>query len=459
MRWMVWMCALAMVGCGDDDGPAPDGGVDAAMVDGGDLDGGVEGDAGDEDAGTPSTLCPAGDAILDPVSGAPAFVVVGGDYTSSAVSLLAADGTVLVDSWIDSGTTAPGLVTTLSGDVVVPTRTLDGTVALIDRFMTDVVSLWCLDGSLVGQLRVRGADGSFSSNPTDVVVLDENEGWISRYEQNLAAGAPELDRGSDLVGFDPSTMTTDGRRVDLTAFGGTVRGLDGEGEEVDVAVWPRPSSIVPVGDLLVVGLDRIPADLFGTARGAGEGTVVVVDLADLSVSSLELEGLRNCGRVQAIPGAEDEVLVSCAGYSNVGFADAAGVRATAGLVRLRAVDGELEVVTRWDTREDDAALLATSGAVALGGDRVVGVAAGDFATVGDRLVLTNLATGDQSTLLTVDESFVLGSGAVLGNLLLWPDATSTDPVMRRFAVGETLTEGESFEVGPASLPPRGVSTL
>jgi hypothetical protein len=90
---------------------------------------------------------------------------------------------------------------------------------------------------------------------------------------------------------------------------------------------------------------------------------------------------------------------------------------------------------------------------------VVGVAAGDVATVGDRLVLTNLSTGAQTTLLTVDESFVLGSGALLGNLLLWPDATSTDPVMRRFTVGETLTEGESFEVGPASLPPRGVSTL
>lgn len=420
MRWMAWMCVLAMAGCGDDENR---------------------------------------EAILVPVRGEPAFVVVSTDYTSSAVSLLAADGTVLVDSWIDSGTTGPGLVTTLSGDVVVPTQSLPGTVTLIDRFMTDVVTTWRLDGSLVGQLRVRGADGSFSSNPTDVVVLDENEGWISRYEQNLAAGAPELDRGSDLVAFDPRTMTTDGRRVDLTAFGGNVRGLDGEGAEVDVAVWPRPSSIVPVGDLLVVGLDRIPADLFGTARGAGEGTVAVVDLADLSVTSLELEGLRNCGRVQAIPGTDDEVLVSCSGYSNVGFADTPGVRATAGLVRLRAVEGELEVVTRWDASGDDDALLATSGAVALGGDRVVGVAAGDFATVGDRLVLTDLASGEQSTLLTVDESFVLGSGALLGNLLLWPDATSTDPVVRRFLVGETLTEGETFEVGPASLPPRGVSTL
>lgn len=458
MRWVTWVLALAMVGCGDDDGGTSvlDGGRDSGTADGGD--GGMESDAGD-DASTPVALCPAGDAILDPVSGTAAFLVVGGDYTSSAVSLLASDGTVLVDSWIDSGTTAPGLVTTLSGDVVLPTRTLAGTVTLIDRLATDVVSLWCLDGSLVGQLRVRGADGSFSSNPQDVVLLDENEGWISRYEQNPAAGAPELDRGSDLVGFDPRTMTLDGRRVDLSDFGGTVTGLDGSGEEVDVALWPRVASIVPFEDVLVVGLDRLPADLFGTARGAGEGVVVTVDLADLSVSSVELTGLRNCGGVQAIPGATGEVLVACGGYSNVGFADTAGVRATAGLVRLRVVDGELEVVTRWDASDAEDSLLATSGVVALGGDRVVGVAAGDFATVGDRLVVTDLGTGVQSITLTVDESFVLGSGAVVGSTLLWPDATSTDPVVRRFTVGASLTEGESFEVGPASLPPRGIQAL
>ena len=75
MRWMAWMCALAMAGCGDDDGTATDGGVDAAMTDGGELDGGAPGDAGD--AGAPSSLCPAGDAILDPVSGTPLIIPIG----------------------------------------------------------------------------------------------------------------------------------------------------------------------------------------------------------------------------------------------------------------------------------------------------------------------------------------------------------------------------------------------
>jgi hypothetical protein len=128
-------------------------------------------------------------------------------------------------------------------------------------------------------------------------------------------------------------------------------------------------------------------------------------------------------------------------------------------VRLRVGEAGLEVVRRWNVADDAESLLAVSGAVALDGDRVVGVAAGDFATVGDRLVVTNLETGAQQVVLEVDESYVIGSGALRGTVLLVPDASSSEPVVRRFAVGETITEGEPIEVGPASLPPRVVSVL
>jgi hypothetical protein len=452
MRWMVWMCALAMAGCGDDDGPAPDGGVDAAMVDGGDLDGGVEGDAGDEDAGTPSTLCPAGDAILDPVSGAPAFVVVSGDFSSSAVSLLALDGTVLADTWLDSGTTAPGLVSTLSGDVDVATRSIRGGVNVIDRFTTNVISSWCFDGSLVGQLR----DGTFESNLQDVVVLNDGEGWVSRREENPSPDpeAMGLDRGGDLLGFDPSTMSWDGRRIDLSSLGGIVSGLDG-GAEVDVQVWASPTRIVPVGDLLVVALDRI-ADVLGVPRGAGEGAVAVVDLADLTVSSLEFPGLRNCGSAQAIPGTGDEVVVLCQGYSDVAFADEPGVRASAGIVRLRAVDGRLEVVTRWDVSEGDRPIV-TGGLVALGGDRVVAVE-----SFPRRLLEIDLATGMSRTVFeaAADAPFPgVGQGALVGDTLLVPDTSEDVRGLRRFTVDETLVEGDSIEVGPETLAPVLVRAL
>ncbi len=452
MRWMVWMCALAMVGCGDDDGPAPDGGVDAAMVDGGDLDGGVEGDAGDEDAGTPSTLCPAGDAILDPVSGSPAFVVVSGDFASSAVSLLASDGTVLADTWLDSGTTAPGLVSTLSGDVDVATRSIRGGVNVIDRFTTNVISSWCFDGSLVGQLR----DGTFESNLQDVVVLNDGEGWVSRREQNLNPAAAEAERGSDLLGFDPSTMSWDGRRIDLSTFGGIVTGLDSEGSEVDVEVWAHPTRIIQVGELLVVALDRIAPYADGVRRGAGEGAIAVVDLADLTVSSLEFPGLRNCGSAQAVPETEDEVVVLCQGYSDVSFVDEPGVRASAGIVRVRAVDGRFEVVTRWDVSEGDRPIV-TGGLVALGGDRVVAVE-----SFPRRLLEIDLATGMSRTVFeaAADAPFPgVGQGALVGDMLLVPDMSEGVRGLRRFTVDETLVEGDSIEVGPETLAPVLVRAL
>lgn len=454
-RFFAWGLVLALAGCGDDDGPMTvDGGRDGGIA----IDDGAMPDATTEDAGGPMGLCPAGDALLDPVSGTPRFVVVGSDYTSSVVSLLAADGTVLSDAWIDSGTTAPGLVSTLSGDVAVAAKNVGGTVSLIDRFMTDVVSVWCLDGSLVGQLRVRPSEGSFSSNPQDAVLSDD-EAWVSRFEQNPDGAAMAGDRGSDLLGFEPSTMTTNGRRIDLAEYGGTVMGRDGEGAEVSVAVLARPSSVVPVGDRLVVGLGLLPADLFGTSRGAGTGEVVLADPADLSTTSIELEGLKNCGGVQAVPGTTDEVLVACGGYSDVSFSDAAGVRATAGFVRLRVTETGFEVVRRWNASTSAESLVAISSAVALGGDRVLGVAAGDFATVGDRLVLTNLETGAQTTVLSVDGSYVLGTGALVGDVLLVPDASEDAPAVRRFTVGETLVEGEAIEVGPATLPPRVISAI
>jgi len=442
------MCALAMAGCGDDDGTATDGGVDAAMTDGGELDGGAPGDAGD--AGAPSSLCPAGDAILDPVSGTPAFVVVSGDFSSSAVSLLAADGTVLADTWLDSGTTAPGLVSTLSGDVDVATRSIRGSVNVIDRLRTNVITSWCLDGSLVGQLR----DATFESNLQDVVVLNDGEGWVSRREQNLNPAAVDAERGSDLLGFDPSTMSWDGRRIDLSSLGGIVSGLD-SGAEVDVQVWASPTRIVPLGDLLIVALDRI-ADVLGAPRGAGEGAVAVVDLADLTVSSLEFPGLRNCGSAQAIPGTDDEVVVLCQGYSDVAFADEPGVRASAGIVRLRAVDGRLEVVTRWDVSEGDRPIV-TGGLVPLGGDRVVAVE-----SFPRRLLEIDLATGMSRTVFeaAADAPFPgVGQGALVGNTLLVPDTSEDIRGLRRFTVDETLLEADSIEVGPETLAPVLVRAL
>ncbi|HJK90911.1 MAG TPA: hypothetical protein RMH26_09310, partial [Polyangiaceae bacterium LLY-WYZ-15_(1-7)] len=407
--------ALALA-CGDDDGMSlPDATTDldgGATLDGGGEDAGPPADGG-RDAGPPP-LCPTDTPVLDAASGTPAFAVVGSDYTSTSLALLGADGAVLDEGWIDSGTTDPGLVSTLGGDVVVASNGPAGTITIVDRFGVDVLSRFCLDGSLVGQLRATAVEG-WGPNPRDFEVVDADEAWVSRYEPNPAEDAPTLERGTDLLGVNPTTMELDGGRVDLTVFSETVTGLDGEGMETDVAVAARPDAIVRRGDFLVVGLDRIPVDLFGEARGYGDGRAALVDLADGSVEPIELSGLANCGSVQAVPGSETDVIVACSGYSTMGFGDAAGERMTTGLVRLRvSAEGEVSEEQRWAATDDDDSIVAVGGLVVLGEDDVVGVAPGNFADVNDRLVRTNMATGVQEVVATAGGSFVLGGGATDG---------------------------------------------
>ena len=103
--------------------------------------------------------------------------------------------------------------------------------------------------------------------------MDATRGWASRYEQNPDGQSDALDMGGDLIGIDPSSMTLNGDRIDLTIFNEIVRGLeqefadDGEpilvnGEpvfaDVDVPVNARPSRMVQIRDHLIVGLARLP---------------------------------------------------------------------------------------------------------------------------------------------------------------------------------------------------------
>src|ERR1700753_357244 len=72
---------------------------------------------------------------------AASFAVVESDYTATAISLLDADGELLRDDFIDSASAMSGLVSALSGDVVLPTRSgQPGVLTLIDRLKTDVVT-------------------------------------------------------------------------------------------------------------------------------------------------------------------------------------------------------------------------------------------------------------------------------------------------------------------------------
>ena len=61
--------------------------------------------------------CGDSSSALDPLDAMPRYAVVSSDYSSSSIAMLDEDFEVIDESWLNSGTTYPGLVATLSGDV------------------------------------------------------------------------------------------------------------------------------------------------------------------------------------------------------------------------------------------------------------------------------------------------------------------------------------------------------
>lgn len=422
LRLWALIALLCAAGCGDDDvvtDAGTDSGVDAGILDGAidsdlPMDGGT--DVGDD--ASMASLCPTDDVVLAEVEGEAAIALISSDFVSTAVSLLDGEETVIAVDWITSGTTAPALTSTLSGDVTFPTAQVDdGTLLITDR-ANGVVSRFCIgSGSLVGQLAV-GIEG-FAGNPQDAVVVGD-VGYATRYDPNTNPDAPEGEEGSDIIGFDPQTMTRNGTRIDLSEFGGTVTGQEG-GEEADVQIAARPSRMVVVGDTLVVALERTPIDQASPARGFGEGRLALFDLNTLERSIVEIPGGANCGQVVPVEGAADQVIVACKGYSLESFGGP-GVSQTAGLFLVSIEDGAGTIINSWQP-EDDAAFSPVWSILSVGGTRVVGVDIGDFATgSSDRLGLVDLSDGNTTELYEADGAFALGQGIYLGEDLRIPHA-------------------------------------
>jgi hypothetical protein len=398
-----------------------------------------------------------GTPALAPLSGEARFAVVSSDFSSTSVAMLDADFQPLDERWIDSGTTFPGLVATLSGDVVLPNRQAgDGTFALVDRLSTNVVSRFYVpSGNLNGQVGTQGP--GFSSNPRDFVFVDETSAWVPRYEQNLDPSAAPEDKGTDLLEVEPSTMTLTGGRIDLSSLNTTAIAMGDDGP-VEVDVYARPSRAVLVGSILIVGLDRLSTGF----DAAGPGMAAVVDLADQSVEGLPLgEGLKNCGNAVPVPGAANKVIVSCLGFAQV-FGDEAATRASAGVVLLTVDSEGATIETTWRASTSESSAIAVNHLVALDESRVAGVNLGDsFAETGDAMSITNLGTGAQQLVHETTRAFQIGISAYDPDteMLFVPDGDENAVI--EYAIStDGATEVGSIQLAPGPpLLPRGVYLL
>ncbi len=381
--------------------------------------------------------CPP--AALAPLAAPPRYAVVSSDYGATAIALLDAEGAPLEEAWLDSGTTATGLVATLSGDVSLPSAPFDDcTLVVIDRLGTDVVSFLDVCGGPPVRAQVDVGAG-FGANPQDVLRIDDRLAWVSRPGVDHGADPP---RGGDLAVVD----VTRGEVIDRVSLAPL---------EVEAGTFARPRRLawVRAGALarVVVGAERLSA----TFQEAAEGAVGLVDPETHAVLAHPLPGLRNCGELDPVPDEPARVLVSCAGAT---FGQAADRRDGAGIAWLELTpEGALREVARYAAADHPGGPVVESGAVPLTGGRALVIASGDLGQTVDRALVVDRAGGEPRLLFEADDAYVLHEGAydAARDLLLVADAARGE--VRRF-VG--LEERASIPTaGCRGLPPREIARL
>lgn len=398
--------------------------------------------------------CPAGDLSLH--AGTPAFAVMRHDatYSSGAIALLAADGTVIDFDFVDSGTRVSTLVTSLSGDAVLPSTSLGlATIAWIGRLNVDVLTL-VVDGAPI-QIDTRaeavgGVHTGATTNPQDAIRLDDGRVLVSRLNGNLDPSAPELQRGNDVIVIEGQTVT---QRLDLHADGV----LDGCTSGRCTA-YARPAVLLPLrnggASVVLVVLER-NAGLF---TEAGPGAVIAIDARTLAVSApLEIAPLENCQFASVDPRDASRAYVLCTSLQAGGPDER---RPHAGIAEITlTASGTLSLTGVAQSAGDDP--VVGTGLIALGDRRVLAIAhdspANDTSRA-DHVVEIDVASGSLREVYQSQGGFVLQSGVLSGTTALVPDMESN--AILRFDVSgpATLRDRVVFD-DCIGLPPVQISPL
>lgn len=217
------------------------------------------------------------------------LVTLESDYASTNVALVAMDGTVLTSSLASSATAG------LGGDVVVPASPSTGRVVLIDRLPE--ARLTFIDKSTAKVSFELSVATGFPSNPHDYAEVLPGKAYVTRYDENLAAGKQPLDRGSDVLVVD-----TVGRA--LTAS------IDMRPAVADAkGVLPRPDRMATSGGRVFVLLGALTASYVP----ATSSRIVEIDpRTDAVVGTLVLPGLEGCAGLTRSP-VREELAVLCSG--------------------------------------------------------------------------------------------------------------------------------------------------
>jgi hypothetical protein len=397
---------------------------------------------------------------------APAFVVVHSDYRSTAVSLVAADGTRCAPDLLTSGMAAPGLLNALSGDVVTTRGPRpDGLVGVLDRYPAGVLTL--LDPGTGRVTHQTPLSPGFAGNPQDLLPLAPGLDLVTRLQR--APGA--VDAGSDLVLVTHPPAEASG------VLSGAVLARRDLSDLALPGFGAMPTRLARVGDVLFVGLAHLAPDF----ASAGEGRVALAQLAPapealseaeaaawlagLSLTAVSLPGRENCASVEASPDGLGAWVVCTGGFRGAA-AISAGQAERSGLAFISA-SGEVAFSV------SAASLTAPLGATAplgftlaaLDASRAVVVALGDFATGRpDRaLRVTRVADGvAEATVVAETEPFAFGGALADADrgVALLADGDPRRPRLLRLDVLNGSSGAPPVALTGTSdtgLPPRHVS--
>lgn len=379
-------------------------------------------------------LAACGDATAStdlPPRASCAIAVVGSDYRSTTISLLTGDAERCAPDVVTSGSRPPGLLTALSGDVVLPSEAdPSGLVHLIDRYPNAVITtLDPVTDQVVTQLAVSPG---YPANPQDITYIGQTP-LVSLLER--PALADRTTTSTDLL-----LRTDPPRTIDLGAF-------------ADAGLDPMPTRFARAAGRLWIGLTHLDADF----ERAGPGRVLALDPDSLEVSHrLDLAPLTNCGHI-ASAGDAMGLWIVCSGL----FRDSPdGPRIERSGLAWRSPElGQTDLTPTWSRAATELGAALGFTLAALDDERALVVALGDLVEeLPDRLLLVSRTAG-HVTVLAEGGAFELGDVLPLpgAGLFLVADADPRDPRIRRFEWPDA--EGSATELAPvrasnSGLPPR-----
>jgi hypothetical protein len=363
------------------------------------------------------------------------------DYMSTQIALVSDQSHVGSPSFLSSASSkTDGLAFALSGDVVLPrTKPRSGDVVLIDQ--SSNVLTWAdpKTSKVIAQLPVGTG---FMSDPEDYLEFDATTAYVTRYGDNAAPGAQSFDAGSDVL----VVSLSDPQKPAITKSIPMPK---------QAGLPPRPVSMLPVGDTVIVVLQPLSDDYTMIGDGA------LVGLQNEAVAwTMPLAGLQNCDHPTLSPSGKT-MAIGCEGQLD---ANGKVTDASASALALFDVTSLPPKLVKSYPIADQLGSTVQTGVAWVSETLVLGKTQTPLMGKTDNQAFTlDLTTGKAAVLLTAKPGPMGGKGLVYGDVFCDPGcgnvcmmADADVGVLRVWPIGSSGTLGTMSSVtvnSTTGLPP------